>query len=138
MALLLIGLLEGSVQAQPSTWTLWEVTERTETRRAGTAYETNPTGHVAVPLDRDVDRARCEFLKNLRIQNRFRSDEHARAIPDGAVVHVTSGSVTEMIATRYVCLERGVKPPNFPRTGIRAPGPPQNGGMDTQGSGATK
>ena len=53
--------------AQPRTWTLWEVSEITETKRVGSTFETTPTSYLALPMERDLDRGACELVKEGKI-----------------------------------------------------------------------
>jgi len=110
---------------QPRNWTLWEVSETTETKRVGSTYVTTPTNHLAVPMERDLERGACEIVKEGKIRNKHRLFESARPFPDGVMLHISRGDMLQTITTQYLCLRAGEKPPEG-RTGsttIDAPTP---------------
>jgi hypothetical protein len=95
--------------AQPRTWTLWEISEITETKRVGSTLETTPTNHLALPIERDLDRSACELVKEGKIRNRHRIHGHAQPISDGVMVLTPLGDKTQAITTEYLCLVTSVE-----------------------------
>src|SRR4030095_887102 len=117
-ATLVIAILlpASRVGAQPRTWTLWEISEITETKRVGSTFETTPTSYLALPIERDLDRGACELVKEGKIRNQHRAHDSARPISDGVMLLTQLGDKTQAITTRYLCLGAGEKPPEG-RTG---------------------
>ena len=111
-----ISLPPSVAVAQPRTWTLREISEIAETKRVGSTFETTPTNHLALPMERDLDRGACELVKEGKIRNQHRMHESARPIPDGVMVLTPLGDKTQAITTKYLCLRAGEKPPEG-RTG---------------------
>ena|SRR5438876_750394 len=111
--------------AQPRTWTLWEVSETTETKQVGSTYVTTPTNYLALPMERDLDRGACELVREGKIRNQHRMFESARPIPDGVMLLTPLGDKTQAITTKYLCLRAGEKPPEgrTDSTVIDAPAP---------------
>src|SRR5947209_1258680 len=111
--------------AQPRTWTLWEVSETTETKQVGSTYVTTPTNYLALPMERDLERGACEIVKEGKIRNRHRLFEGARPFPDGVILQTSRGDTIQTMRTQYLCLRADEKPPEG-RTGpttIDAPTP---------------
>src|SRR5437016_11491309 len=102
--------------AQPRTWTLWEVSETTETKRVGSTYVTTPTNYLALPMERDLERGACEIVKEGKIRNRHRLFESARPFPDGVILQTSRGDTIQTMRTQYLCLRADEKPPEG-RTG---------------------
>jgi hypothetical protein len=84
-----------------------------------------PTNHLALPIERDLDRGACELVKEGKIRNQHRLFDSARPFPDGVMLQTSSSGRILTIITQYLCLRAGEKPPEG-RTGsttIDAPAP---------------